>query len=97
MPTIPFGPYGKFWLKTFSVFVGCITITSFTARVAGQISLIDWLALLWPGVVGVAAYWGGVFDSTPAPNSQAQRILTAQDETQVVKDDKAVKDASPQK
>ena len=60
-------PYLKLALKSFAVFVGSIGVTSGVAHAAGQISLLDWLANLWPGVVALAAYWGGVADTTPAP------------------------------
>jgi hypothetical protein len=66
-------PYLKFWLKSFSVFIAAISVSSGVRHVVGQISLIDWLANLWPGVVALAAYWGGVADSTPAPwNAQTK-------------------------
>lgn len=55
-------PYLKLGLKSFSVFVASIGISSLVSRAAGQISLFDGLALLWPGVVGLATYWGGVAD-----------------------------------
>jgi hypothetical protein len=64
-------PYLKLTLKSFAVFVSAIGVSSGVREVAGQISLIDWLANLWPGVVALAAYWGGVADSTPAPWREA--------------------------
>jgi hypothetical protein len=62
-----FTPYQKFWIKSFAAFAGAITVTGGVHQLAGQISLIDWLALLWPGIVAVFIYWGSVADSTPAP------------------------------
>lgn len=60
-------PYLKLGLKSFAVFVAAISATNILSRVSGQISLFDWLAALWPAVIALAAYWGGVADSTPAP------------------------------
>ena len=60
-------PYLKLALKSVAVFVGAIGGSSLASRAAGQISLLDGFAILWPGVVALAAYWGGVADSTPAP------------------------------
>lgn len=60
-------PYLKLGLKSFAVFVGAVGATKLTASATGQISLFDWLAVLWPAVVALAAYWGGVADTTPAP------------------------------
>jgi hypothetical protein len=66
-------PYLKLGLKSFSVFIAAIGVTSGVSHAAGQISLLDWLANLWPGLVALAAYWGGVADSTPAPwNAQTK-------------------------
>jgi hypothetical protein len=66
-------PWHKFWIKSFSVFVASITVSKGVSTVAGQIQLLDGLAILWPGVVGLATYWGGVADSTPAPwNAQTK-------------------------
>ena len=60
-------PYLRLALKSFAVFVGATGFAKGGALAIGQISLIDWFALLMPGVVALAAYWGGVVDSTPAP------------------------------
>jgi hypothetical protein len=60
-------PYVKLLLKSFAVFVGSVTVSKGMADAAGQLSLLDGLALVWPGVIALAAYWGGVADSTPAP------------------------------
>lgn len=66
-------PYYKFWLKSFAVFVGAMGLAKGGASALGQISLIDWFALLSPGVLALAAYWGGVADSMPAPwNTQTK-------------------------
>lgn len=60
-------PYLKLGLKSFAVFVSAVGATKLTASATGQISLFDWLAVLWPAIVALAAYWGGVADTTPAP------------------------------
>lgn len=60
-------PWAVFFLKSVSVFVGAVGVTDVVRRATGQISLFDWLAMLWPAVAALAAYWGGVADSTPAP------------------------------
>jgi len=58
-------PYLKLGLKSFAVFVGAMGATKITASATGQISLFDWLAVLWPAIVALAAYWGGVADTAP--------------------------------
>ena len=83
-------PYVKLGLKSFSVFIGAIGVSSVVRTAVGQISLYDGLALLWPGLVALAAYWGGVADSTPAPWSQAQALATAKATVQDVTDAQAV-------
>ena len=85
-------PYVKLGLKSFSVFVGGLAVTNILTRATGQISLIDWLAVLWPAIYGLATYWGGIADSTPAPWSQAQALVTAKDAVQTVTDAQAVAD-----
>jgi hypothetical protein len=60
-------PYLKLGLKSFAVFIGAVGSTSVLSRATGQINLYDWLAVLWPAFVALAAYWGGVADTTPAP------------------------------
>jgi hypothetical protein len=80
-------PYLKLGLKSFAVFIGAVGSTSVISKATGQISLFDWLAVLWPAVVALAAYWGGVADATPAPWSQEQAIATAK-ETQASKNGK---------
>lgn len=59
--------YVKLALKSFSIFVGAMAATKLQHEVTGQITLFDALAILWPAMVALAAYWGGVADSTPAP------------------------------
>lgn len=83
-------PYLKLALKSFTVFVGGIGVTKLASSATGQISLLDWFAILWPAVVALAAYWGGVADSTPAPWSQAQALATAKATVQDVADAQAV-------
>lgn len=60
-------PYLRLLFKSVAVFMGAVSVTKGQFAVTGQINLFDWLALLWPGALAVAAYWGGVADSTPAP------------------------------
>ena len=67
-------PYLKLGLKSFSVFVIGLGATQVFNQVTGQISLYDWIALLWPGIYGLATYLNGVADSTPAPwNAQTKK------------------------
>ena len=60
-------PYLKLGIKSFSVFVGAVGATSLFTKATGQINLYDWLAVLWPALVALGSYWGGIADSTPAP------------------------------
>jgi hypothetical protein len=69
-------PYVKLSLKSVGIFIGALAVNWGALKAAGQISLIDWIAVLWPGILAVSAYWGGVADSTPAPwitPAQAQK------------------------
>lgn len=63
-------PYVTLAMKSIGIFAGALTLNFGAMKAAGQISLIDWLAFLWPGILAVSAYWGGVADSTPAPWSK---------------------------
>lgn len=60
-------PYLKLALNSFYVFVVSVVATKIIASATGQISLIDWLAALWPAVVALASYWRGIAEAAPAP------------------------------
>jgi len=85
-------PYVKLCLKSCGLFVGALSVNWGALKALGQISLIDWLAVGWPGVLVVGAYWVGVADTAPAPWSQAQAMLTAKQTVQDARDAQAVKD-----
>jgi hypothetical protein len=85
-------PYVKLLIKSFSVFVIGLGGTFALNKATGQISLYDWMAVIWPGIYGLATYLNGVADQTPAPWSQAQAIETAKQTVQDTRDAKAVQD-----
>lgn len=62
---MPFGPYGRFWIKVFGVFVTSCGVTSGLNAAVGN--PFAWFLFFWPGVLAVGYYFVGVADSTPAP------------------------------
>lgn len=60
-------PYLKLTLKSLAVFLGALAGTDAQHWLTGQISLFDGIALFWPGLVALGAYWSGAIDTTPAP------------------------------